>query len=235
MPEVKGVNGLDAWKIASRHIDCAGGQIFNLLTTIENPQFLPISWLGNYNPKEVPSGSDQIRDVINTIFPLRLGATYRSRSELYRQYLVRHDRSQNYRRNRGVWGTYFERLIRMGDPPKNQLEEVISKLRDWNVRATAALVLHPSSPIIDSPRKRGGPCWHFGEFVWHSDGTVDLVAVYRNHDFLNKALGNFIGLGQLLNFVCGNSGKRVGKLICHSVHAYHAGSKKDFRTLVNLP
>jgi hypothetical protein len=50
--------------------------------------------------------------------------------------------------------------------------------------------------------------------------VLDLVAVYRNHDFLNKALGNFLGLGRLLNFIALEGGKRPGRVICHSVHAY---------------
>ncbi len=53
---------------------------------------------------------------------------------------------------------------------------------------------------------------------------MDFVVVYRNHDFFNKALGNFIALGQLLKFIADASGKTAGRLICHSVHAY-AGSR----------
>jgi hypothetical protein len=37
----------------------------------------------------------------------------------------------------------------------------------------------------------------YRELVKNS-GEIDLVAVYRNHDFLNKTLGNYIGLGSFL-------------------------------------
>jgi hypothetical protein len=56
--------------------------------------------------------------------------------------------------------------------------------------------------------------------LWGRDDVIDLVAVYRNHDFLKKALGNYIGLGQLLQFIAAESDKKPGRVVCHSVHAY---------------
>lgn len=63
---------------------------------------------------------------------------------------------------------------------------------------------------------------------------LDLVVVYRNHDFFNKALGNFIALGQLLRFIAVESGKTPGNLICHSVHAYSPRPIKDLATLAKI-
>ena len=44
--------------------------------------------------------------------------------------------------------------------------------------------------------------------------------VYRSHDFINKALGNFVGLTRLLEFVCFHTGRRPGRLVCHSIRAF---------------
>ena len=64
---------------------------------------------------------------------------------------------------------------------------------------------------------------------------LDFVAVYRNQDFFNKALGNFIGLGQLLKFICDESNKRAGTLTCHSVHAFSGGNMGYLKAMRDLP
>jgi thymidylate synthase len=135
-------------------------------------------------------------------------------------------------RNRSRWGTYFHRLIAYGGK-KNQLELTIEKLKHWP-RYTTALVFHLSCPLVDQPRTRGGPCWHYGELIWHKGDVLDLVVVYRNHDFFNKALGNFIALGQLLAFIAKESGKTTGRLVCHSVHAYSANPMSKLTALAKI-
>jgi len=118
--------------------------------------------------------------------------------------------------------------------PVNQLDRAIDKLTTWPKRSTTGLVFHLSSPDLDAPRTRGGPCWHFGEIIWREDNILDLVVVYRNHDFFNKALGNFIGLGQLLKFICDESGKNAGSLRCHSVHAFNPESVARLKALAKI-
>jgi hypothetical protein len=46
-----------------------------------------------------------------------------------------------------------------------------------------------------------------------------LTVMYRNHFYVEKAIGNLIGLAQLLSFVAAEAGVRVGPLICHSTLA----------------
>lgn len=222
---------LDAWQEGVKTLLGAGGELSNLITTIQQPCAIEDSWLVDRSPHKFASKADDIRDVANTIFPEKLAARAPDRTSLYTMYLKRHDRTRSWKRGRHAWGTYFERLIRFPASDVNQLERVIHKLQTWPVRNTTGLVFHLSSPAIDAPRTRGGPCWHYGELLWRADGSIDLVAVYRNHDFYNKVLGNFIGLGRLLQFICSESGKQPGKLICHSVHAYHDGSVHALRAM----
>lgn len=228
---VAGPNALEGWRAGAARI-LESGHVQNLITTIANPCVLEPDWLVDRSPRRIRRKNDDIRDVVDTIFPIDLARRFANRRALFESYLVRHDRASRWPRNRGRWGTYFERLIRFpGLRRINQLETAIEKLRSWPVRNTTGIVFHLSSPESDRPRTRGGPCWHFGELLWQPGDVLDLVAIYRNHDFLNKALGNFIALGQLLAFICRESGKEPGRLVCHSVHAFNGGRVSDLKSL----
>jgi hypothetical protein len=206
---VAGATALDAWRLGAAAV-LNDGEVFNLFTVIEQPAAFDPDWLIPFSPRHRGLAGDDLREVIKTIFPYDLARRFAQRADLYDQYLRRHDRAMKFVRNRGAWGTYFERLVRFpGHPETNQLETVIQKLLHWQTRSGTGLVFHLSTPARDTPRTRGGPCWQFGEIVWHTGNRLDLVVVYRNHDFFNKALGNFIGLGQLLNFICIASNKNV--------------------------
>jgi hypothetical protein len=228
---VGGSNAIEAWRNAAQVLRSSGGQLSNVITTIDEPCAFDLDWITRFSPRSVQRKSDALSDVVNTIFPYKLWQRSQTRDELYANYLTRHDRAHKWSTGRHAWGTYFERLIRFPPEGLNQLERAIEKLNKWP-RNTTGLVFHLSSPTVDAPRTRGGPCWHFGELLWNPDGTLDLVAVYRNHDFFNKVAGNFIGLGQLLQFICDQSSKKPGRLICHSVHAYFDASKASVQTLI---
>ena len=216
---VEGQNALDAWRSGAILISQQQGELFHLFTTIHNPTILDDEWLTEYSPKTVSAANEDIRDVVSTIFPTRILDRSENRDDFYARYLKVADRGSRWRRNRSAWGTYFERLVRFPESNVNQLERAIEKLNSWP-RNKTGLVFHLSSPSIDTPRTRGGPCWHFGELLWQPNNQLDLAVVYRNHDYLNKALGNFLALGQLLKFICDATNKTPGKIISHSMHAY---------------
>lgn len=68
----------------------------------------------------------------------------------------------------------------------------------------------------------GFPCLSHLSFkrVANNGGhSVNLTAVYRSHHYCVRALGNLIGLSQLLSFVAKESGLAVGTLTCLSTHA----------------
>ena len=77
----------------------------------------------------------------------------------------------------------------------------------------------------DGMQPRGGPCClqtitlHV-EANEQRDHMLSACALYRNHDFFEKALGNYIGLGQLLEFLAESADLRVGSLHVISGHAY---------------
>ena len=46
-----------------------------------------------------------------------------------------------------------------------------------------------------------------------------MTAMYRNHLYIEKLLGNLIGLGRLMEFVAHEAGLKVGALTVISTHA----------------
>ena len=46
-----------------------------------------------------------------------------------------------------------------------------------------------------------------------------LTVLYRYHYYIEKALGNLLGLSQFLYFVAKETGLGVGPLVCHSTYA----------------
>jgi hypothetical protein len=54
------------------------------------------------------------------------------------------------------------------------------------------------------------------EFKLLPSDRVMLTVLYRYHYYIEKALGNLLGLAQLLYFVAKETGLGVGPLLCHS-------------------
>jgi hypothetical protein len=65
---------------------------------------------------------------------------------------------------------------------------------------------------------RGFPCLSHLSFSL-LNGVVNLLAVYRSHDFISRAYGNYLGLGRVLQFVAHESGFPAGELTCVSSSA----------------
>ncbi|MFM0684840.1 hypothetical protein PQQ77_02550 [Paraburkholderia strydomiana] len=75
---------------------------------------------------------------------------------------------------------------------------------------------------IDGRRWMGMPCLSHLSFkrVKEADEfAVHLTAMYRSHHYCARALGNLLGLAQLLSFVAEEAKLKVGTLTCLSSHA----------------
>ena len=224
----KVVNCVDAWKAASGHLLANGGSDTNVMVEISDPMHLGGDWLTRFDPREVREKADRIRDVMNTIFPQKTWDNSADRAAFYTRYKKAHRRGRIKR-----WGTYFMRLINFGESHENQLENIVAALSGgWANNPKAAMTIHLSSAETDTLRPLGAPCWHFAEVLCPQKDVVELVAVYRNHDYFNKALGNFIGLSRLLRFIADETGRKPGRLTCHSVRGYFEGSKQDLQALL---
>ncbi|MGE0874111.1 MAG: hypothetical protein AB7O31_05500 [Burkholderiales bacterium] len=171
-----------------------------------------------------------IADVANTIFPLKTRQNTTSRIGLYARYNAAYERRKH--RHQGIWGTYFHRLISFGASNLNQLERAIASMSSWEHNHKAVVVLHTSSAETDGVRTRGGPCLQYIQFNCPDPDNINLLAVYRNHDYFNKAFGNFIGLARLLDFVATETNRTPGKLTCVSAHAYFDVSRASMQALL---
>ncbi|MFM0166883.1 hypothetical protein PQR39_41475 [Paraburkholderia sediminicola] len=75
---------------------------------------------------------------------------------------------------------------------------------------------------LDGRRWLGLPCLSHLSFKRIKTATghaVHLTAMYRSHHYCARALGNLVGLAQLLSFVAKEAKLEVGTLTCLSSHA----------------
>jgi thymidylate synthase len=189
-----------------------------LIVEIKNPTKLERSWLKKFDPKSVGS-SDRLSVVAKVLFPYTGKQANETREQFYDRWNRSLERNKRTGSLRAPWGTYFGRLTKFGNT-ENQLENIVHALSNWRIKPEAALVAHTSAPHLDTIKPIGSPCLQYIEILWTREDVIDLVAVYRNHEFLKKALGNYIGLGQLLAFIATESNKKPGTIVCHSARAY---------------
>lgn len=230
---ISAADELEAWRTGVRELVRSHGELFHLITEIINPGALRARGLRIYDGRNVTSGKDSVAGVATTICPYRFYQTSAGRQDFYDRGCAFLRRLRERRLMSSTWGeTYFERLVAF-QGRENQLETAIEKMNRWTRSSRTGFVFHLSAPTLDAPRTRGGPCLQFIELLWHTNNAVDLAAVYRNHDFIDKALGNFVGLADLQRFICSETRKQPGKLVCHSMHAY-VSNLGDARALARL-
>lgn len=224
---VRGDDSFTAWKLAVGHLlSRPGTEEDSLLLQIDNPTRWNSDWFSRIDPRKVRGRGENPNDVANTLFPLKTFTNSTSRGELYKRYMRAH-------RMGGTksWGTYFRRMISFGKSETNQLERAIDVLNAWEKNPGTAIVFHLSSCETDRPRPIGGPCLQLLQ-LQVKVGRIDMTAVYRNHDYFNKAFPNLIGVGRLLTFICAETGRVPGSLVCHSGHAYSSSGKAALAELL---
>ena len=190
------------------------------------------------------NGLMPVQAVANTIFPHDL---YRRHGapELYKTYASVYE----HIKKQGDWGRYFERMIsRTTSAGKviNPLGEMIAKMKKHvhgdgkTFRNIYELTI--SDPTLDipiyDPERDAGPvmnrqCLSFLSFKLDHDNRLMLTAVYRNHYYLERLLGNLIGLARLMAFVGNEAGVTVGPLTIVSTHAVIDAPKGGGRKPVN--
>lgn len=183
-----------------------------------------------------------VETVANTLFPRPL---YRPGAPDPAGHLYRLERTRRrVRRRCNPRGDYFERMVAWPgvDGPVNQLDAVIRRLtkhREAGRRNGTPYEIALAHPEFDAaPSVVGGdaeaataslqiyapgrdnsplgfPCLsHVSLSLF--DGRLHAAAVYRNHHFLSRAYGNYLGLGRLAAFVAEQSGVGLGSLVCVS-------------------
>jgi hypothetical protein len=161
-----------------------------------------------------------VETVANTIFPDALYRLHRAPAffEVFTKKVL-----PKVRKAERWSGYYFERMINYPGPggqPVNQLADIIERIRNGRALNRFELSLYdPIRDVDDSPY--GGQCLSFLSFkLLRGDSkTLMLTALYRNHYYVTKLLGNLIGLGRLMSFIARECNVNVGGLTIVSTHA----------------
>jgi hypothetical protein len=174
-------------------------------------------------------GGMPINSVVNTIFPASLyrrhgasGLGDRYIKEIYPAVKCHPD---------WQWGTYAQRLFQRVDANGvdiKPLETLVRKIRtQLSQRSTqracyelTAVDLFVDLPVYDPTKDRnrpiGGPCLTHLSIKLTADHRVMLTGFYRSHYYIQRALGNLLGLAHLQHYIAKEAGAAVGPLVCHS-------------------
>lgn len=233
---------LSAWREAVRLVDAEPRhQAYNVIIDVANPiarasmadpgVAVVSEFLAEHDKKPVET-------VSNTIFPAGLYNRFGA-PEFFNRF--KDDVLPKVRRS-GCWsGYYFERMMDMPQADGsavNQLWEIVGRLRNPNVRALNKFelsIFDPVRDVNDSPY--GGQCLSFASLKLMGkpdDRRLSMTAFYRNHFYVEKLLGNLIGLGRLLQFLAKEGQVGLGSLTIVSTHAEIDMAKWGRSDLIDL-
>jgi hypothetical protein len=178
-----------------------------------------------------------VATIANTIFPQALYQRYGYPDfiEAFQTRVL-----PKVRKNRRWSGYYFERMTSMpkvGGGTLDQLSREIERIKgNSSLNKHEISLFDPERDVTDSVY--AGQCLSFLSFhlVPGTPRTVLLTAQYRNHYYVEKLLGNLIGLGRLMAFVARETGTRVGSLTVLSPHAQidtPKATRKDIKALLD--
>ncbi len=124
------------------------------------------------------------------------------------------------------------------DEPVDQLSRMIDRIKNnASLNKHEISLFDPGRDVTGSPY--GGQCLSFLSFHLKSGGgngpkTLLLTAQYRNHYYVEKLLGNLIGLGRLMAFVAAETSTKVGALTVISTHAEIDTPKANRQAIMDL-
>ena len=226
----------NAWLEVVKRLMVSGWELRNIVVHINNPTVLDQAFHTKIEAFAKAQGILGPKHVAYTIFPHRLYEHKGNAVDLFTAY---NKPRGLFDRIKTGWGTYFRRMTcyEGADGPVNQLENIILAIRNRENLSKAAYTLVIQNPGGETVRPLGGPCLNYIAVQAEPDQadqpmTLGLLAVYRNHDFLERAYGNYWGLCNLLRFFIKEIGGAPGPLTCVSSHAYVSGKKTALRTLV---
>lgn len=126
------------------------------------------------------------------------------------------------------WGRYFDRLtawkkvrgseVTIINPLDNLVKFMKTQISsDRTYRNAYEMTVF--DPARDAGKVSNRQCLSFLSFKLTHENQLLLTVVYRNHAYIARGLGNFIGLGRLMAFVAEQTGATLGSLTSISTHA----------------
>jgi thymidylate synthase len=225
-----------AWLDVVQRLIASQWELRNLVVQIKNPGLYDDGLNDRIDEFARTSGLLAPRHVAYTIFPEGLYRDGADAAQVFTSYNRANGLYDRLHKRKKDWGTYFRRMTHYEGKKGtavNQLENIINAFRDRKNISKAAYTLVIQYPGGETVRPLGGPCLNYLAVQAEPDPfSVGLMAVYRNHDFLERAYGNYWGLCNLVSFIAKEVGATPGPLTCVSSHAYVDGNKTALRTFV---
>ena len=214
-----------AWLAAAEYVDGQfGHEAHNVLIDVDDPT--AGTSLADPIVSEVEAflsaSGKSVVCVANTIFP---EALYRRHGAPAFMDVFHKKVLPKVRRSNRWSGYYFERMTSyptVNGEAINQIWSIVQRIRDEGNKSLnkfEVCLFDPERDIDNSPY--GGQCLSFLSFklLPGAEKRLALTALYRNHYYIEKLLGNLIGLGRLMAFVAAEGGIGVGQLTVLSTHA----------------
>ena len=237
MKPICGETRAETWLRAARHLrGCDNLEDYNVVLEIKNPaQATDVDKIIDARVDAILRGAGvlPLNSVAETLFP---ASEYRRHGpkgvyEIYPEKVFPGIRSLL------GWGTYAYRLIR-GTAPDGTvirpLEKCVTKMKcqlakDGGVNRTCyELSLGDADEPYELPVYRaandqahtyGRPCLSHISLKITRDRKLNLTALYRSHFYVERALGNLLGLARLQAFIAKETGLANGTLVCVSTYA----------------
>lgn len=172
----------------------------------------------------------------NTLFPASWARRHPEPADLAAYYRSRYfapDGLMSYRNNER--GTYFGRIVaypRGQGPPGDQLTDTVRKLRD-EVAGSNKSSRYEINIYCESIDRNpiSFPCLAHVSVHMH-DAALHMQAVYRNEFLVARAYGNFLGLGQLQQYIATAAGLDLGELLMTINHVELDETKTSARAML---
>jgi thymidylate synthase len=222
----------NAWAQAFLKLHTNQWNAWNIVVQIEHPEFFDIKINSLFEDFTNNNNLISPKHVAHTIFPQTFFTNGISKKRLYYKYWRFFKRPR--KDPRSGWGTYFARMIKY--PTANgdidQLGDIINNINNRSKNYGASYTMVIPCPDRDLNKIMGSPCLNYITIQTektpnqNNKKIINLLAVYRNHDFTRRAYGNYLGLCNLLKYIAHETNSQIGTLTCVSSHA----SVPDYRS-----
>ena len=227
-----------AWLAAASAVQARGGEAHNVIIDIADP--VAEAAVDAAIVREVDHflrahRANSLSGVANTIFPQAILDRHGPEAfyDVYRDRIL--PRMKKITRD---WGRYFDRLSHWKKvhgreiSTINPLDDLVRFMRGQIASQRTYRNVYEMTvfdPTRDAGKVSNRQCLSFLSFKLDHDNRLMLTVMYRNHAYIARGLGNFIGLGRLQKFVADQSGARMGSLTCVSTHAEidHGRANRD--------
>lgn len=237
---VSGSNISTAWLTACKAMGGSPHVVYHTVVRIQDPLHEDPAIRAAVEQILVAHDLQPVSTVASTIFPVAIAQTSRDHLELSRRYVAMLPTLKRLSPTKNDRGTYFGRLVAFPGTtgPVNQLDTIITRLRREVAKKdsqtgplTAAYEAGFTDPVPETAdlepyitaaapvqvpgcdtRFPGFPCLSHVSFQVDRESALHAMAHYRSQLMVERAYGNYVGLGLLLGYIAEQAGLRAGEL-----------------------